>query len=154
MAKKSIETTVTAYLEPIVLEYEYEIVDVEYIKEGSTWFLRIYIDKPGGIAVDDCEKVSRALGVILDEKDPIKEAYILEVSSPGLDRPLKKEADFKRSEGKLIDIKLFKAIDNQKEFQGELQGLVDGNVIIITDEDETLSFPLKEIAITRLAIIF
>lgn len=154
MAKKSIESTVTGYLEPIALEYKYEIVDVEYIKEGSTWFLRIYIDKPGGITVDDCEKASRALEIVLDEKDPIKAPYILEVSSPGLDRPLKKEADFKRAEGKLIDIKLFKPIDNTKEFQGELQGLIDGNVTIVTSEDEILSFPLKDIAITRLAIIF
>lgn len=154
MAKKDIESTVTQYLEPIVLELEYEIVDVEYVKEGSTWFLRIYIDKPGGITVVDCEKTSRALEVVLDEKDPIKAPYILEVSSPGLDRPLKKEADFKRAEGKLIDIKLFRAINNKKEFQGELQGLVDDNVTIVTSEDETLSFSLKDIAMARLAIIF
>ena len=154
MAKKSIESTITMYLEPITLEYKYEIVDVEYVKEGSTWFLRIYIDKPGGITIDDCEKTSRALEIVLDEKDPIKAPYILEVSSPGLDRPLKKESDFKRSEGKLIDIKLFKPVNNKKEFQGELQGFVDGNVTIITEEDETISFPLKEIAIARLAIIF
>ncbi len=154
MSKKQIESTVAKYLEPIALDYKYEIVDIEYLKEGSTWYLRIYIDKSGGITVDDCEKVSRALEVILDEKDPIKEAYILEVSSPGLDRPLKKEADFNRSKGKIIDIKLFKAVNNQKEFQGELQDFKDNLVTIVTQEGQIISFDLKDIAIARLAIIF
>lgn len=154
MSKKHIESTVASYLEPIALEYQYEVVDVEYIKEGATWYLRVYIDKPGGITVLDCEKVSRALEVILDDKDPIKGAYILEVSSPGLDRPLKKEADFKRSIGKIIEIKLFQAVNNQKEYQGELQDFKDGIVTIVTDKDETMTFALKDIAIARLAIIF
>ena len=154
MSKNQIESTVTKYLEPIADELKYEIVDVEYVKEGSTWYLRIYLDKPGGITIDDCEKASRALEVILDEKDPIKGAYILEVSSPGLDRPLKKEADFKRSIGKIIDIKLFKAAHNQKEFQGELQGFEEGMVTIVTEKDEILAFHLKDIAIARPAIIF
>ena len=142
------------YIQPIALEYKYEVVDVEYIKEGTTWYLRVYIDKPGGITVLDCEKVSKTLEVILDEKDPIKGAYILEVSSPGLDRPLKKEADFNRSIGKIIEIKLFQAVNNQKEYQGELQGFKDDVVTIVTEEDETMSFNLKGIAIARLAIIF
>ncbi len=154
MSKNQIESTVTKYLEPIAEDFKYEIVDVEYVKEGSTWYLRIYLDKPGGITIDDCEKASKALEVILDEKDPIKGAYILEVSSPGLDRPLKKEADFKRSMGKIIDVKLFKATHNQKEFQGELQSFKDGIVTIVTDKDETLEFNLKDIAIARPAIIF
>lgn len=154
MSKKNIESTVMTYLEPITLKYKYEIVDVEYVKEASTWFLRIYIDKPGGITVDDCEKTSRALEIVLDEKDPIKTPYILEVSSPGLDRPLKKETDFKRAQGKLVDIKLYQPIDNKKEYQGELQGFQDNQVTIILNEDETISFSLKDIAIARLAIVF
>lgn len=154
MSKKHIESTVASYLEPIALDYKYELVDVEYIKEGATWYLRVYIDKPGGITVLDCEQVSRALDVVLDEKDPIKGAYILEVSSPGLDRPLKKEADFNRSKGKIIEIKLFQAVNNQKEYQGELQDFKDDIVTIITEEDETMEFKLKDIAIARLAIIF
>ena len=154
MSRKGIETTVTKYLEPITQEYNYEIVDVEYIKEGSTWYLRVYIDKPGGITVIDCEKTSRALEAVLDTEDPIKGAYILEVSSPGLDRPLKKEADFLRSKGKMVDIKLFQARDSIKEFRGELQGFENDVVTIITQEDETVSFNLKDIAIARLAIIF
>ncbi len=154
MGKKSIETTIAKLLEPIVSEYQYETVDVEYVKEGSTWFLRVYIDKPGGITINDCEKTSRALEAVLDEKDPIKSSYILEVSSPGLDRPLKKEADFKRAEGKLIDIKLYRPINHKKEYQGTVQGFENDRLTIITEEEETLSFSLQDIAIARLAIIF
>lgn len=154
MSKKHIESTVGSYLEPLMEQFQYEAVDVEYVKEGSTWYLRVYIDKPGGITVLDCEKVSRALEIILDEKDPIQGAYILEVSSPGLDRPLKKEADFNRVKGQIIEIKLFQARDKQKEYQGELQDFKDNVVTIVTEEDETISFDLKDIAIARLAIIF
>lgn len=154
MSKKHIESTISKFLQPIMQEYQHELVDVEYVKEGATWYLRVYIDKPGGITVLDCEKVSRTLEAILDEEDPIKGAYILEVSSPGLDRPLKKEADFNRAKGKVIEIKLFQAIDKQKEFQGELQDFKDDVVTIITGDNETLSFDLKDIAIARLAIIF
>lgn len=154
MAKKNIESMVTSYLEPITSKFQYDIVDVEYVKEGASWFLRVFIDKPGGITINDCEKTSRALEAILDEKDPIKTAYILEVSSPGLDRPLKKEADFHRAEGKIVDIKLYQSLNNQQEFQGELQGLEDGKVTIITQDDQTITFALKDIAIARLAIIF
>ena len=154
MSRKNIESTVMDYLQPITLEFKYEIVDVEYLKEGSSWFLRIYIDKPGGITIDDCEKTSRALELVLDEKDPIKTPYILEVSSPGLDRPLKKEADFKRAQGKLVDIKLYQPLDHKKEYQGILQELKDDQVTIVINEDETIVFPLKDIAIARLAIVF
>ena len=93
---------------PIVEEYGFELVDVEYVKEGSNWYLRAYIDKPGGIGVNDCEAVSRRLSDILDEKDYIEDSYILEVSSPGLGRPLKKEKDFKRSIGEDIDLHFYK----------------------------------------------
>ncbi len=154
MSRKHIESTITQYLEPITKELGYEIVDVEYVKEVETWYLRVYIDKPGGIAVNDCEVVSRALDVVLDEKDPIQGAYILEVSSPGLDRPIKKAADFNRSIGKIIEIKLFQNRDKKKEFQGELQSFEDNLVTIVTDKDETISFELKDIALARLAIIF
>ncbi|NLI89203.1 MAG: ribosome maturation factor RimP [Epulopiscium sp.] len=154
MSRKNIESIVAKYLEPIVAEYNYELVDIEYIKEGPNWYLRIYIDKPGGITIDDCEKTSRALEEILDEKDPIEGAYILEVSSPGLDRPLKKAADFKRNIGKIIDIKLYTPHNNQKEYQGKLDRFEDNMVTIITEEDEAVSFKLKDIAIAKPAIIF
>ena len=101
-------------LEPVVSELGFELVDVEYVKEGGNWYLRAYIDKPGGITVDDCEMVSRRLSDILDEQDYIDEAYIMEISSPGLGRPLKKEKDFKRSLGEEVEIRTYRMIDRQK----------------------------------------
>ena len=106
---------------PIVEEYGFELVDVEYVKEGSNWYLRAYIDKPVGIGVNDCEVVSRRLSDILDEKDYIEDSYILEVSSPGLGRPLKKEKDFKRSLGEEVEIRTYRMIDRKKEFTGILK---------------------------------
>ena len=95
---------------PIIEQNQFELVDVEYVKEGGTWYLRAYIDKPGGITVDDCEVVSRALSDLLDKHDFIEDAYVLEVSSPGLGRPLKKEKDFARSIGEEVDVRTFRAI--------------------------------------------
>ena len=105
---------------PIIEEKQFELVDVEYLKEGSNWYLRAYIDKEGGITVDDCELVSRTLSDILDKEDFISDAYILEVSSPGLGRPLKKEKDFQRSLGKEVEIHLYKPLNKQKEYIGIL----------------------------------
>ena len=102
-------------------KHGFDLWDVEYVKEGGNWYLRAYIDKPGGIMVDDCEVVSRELSDILDEKDFIDEAYILEVSSPGLGRPLKKEKDFARSLGEEVEVRTYRAIDRQKEFIGILK---------------------------------
>lgn len=117
MSKREIyEQKTEEILLPIVEEYGFELVDVEYVKEGSTWYLRAYIDKPGGINIDDCEKVSRRLSDILDEKDYMDDAYIMEVSSPGLGRPLKKEKDFKRSLGEEVEIRTYRMMDKQKEF--------------------------------------
>ena len=122
MSKKEVyEQKTEEILLPIVEEYGFELVDVEYVKEGGTWYLRTYIDKEGGISIDDCEKVSRRLSDILDEKDYIDDTYIMEVSSPGLGRPLKKEKDFKRSLGKEVDIRTYRMIDKQKEFTGILK---------------------------------
>ena len=117
MSKKEVyEQKTEEILLPIVEEYGFELVDVEYVKEGGTWYLRTYIDKEGGISIDDCEKVSRRLSDILDEKDYIDDTYIMEVSSPGLGRPLKKEKDFKRSLGKEVDIRTYRMIDKQSDF--------------------------------------
>lgn len=118
--KENYEQKTEEILLPITEEYGFELVDVEYVKEGSTWYLRAYIDKPGGIDINDCEKVSRRLSDLLDEKDYIEDAYILEVSSPGLGRPLKKEKDFKRSMGEEVEIRTYRMIDKQKEFTGVL----------------------------------
>ncbi len=151
--KEDIEKTVENMLEPILEANRFELVDVEYLKEAGNWFLRIYIDKEGGITIDDCELVSRAIEVDLDRCDPIKEPYILEVSSPGLSRPLKKEKDFERSIGKVIEIKLYKAIDNEKEFIGELISYTNEEVVI-NQEKTQLTLKRKDIAMIRLAIIF
>ena len=139
---------------PIVEENGFELVDVEYVKEGSTWYLRAYIDKPGGINIDDCEVVSRRLSVILDEKDYIDDAYILEVSSPGLGRPLKKEKDFKRSLGEEVEIRTYRMIDKQKEFTGILKDYDEKTVTIEMDDDTTKTFEKSDIALIRLAFDF
>ncbi len=139
---------------PIIEEHGFELVDVEYVKEGSTWYLRAYIDKPGGITIDDCETVSRRLSDILDEKDYIEDAYILEVSSPGLGRPLKKEKDYKRSLGEEVEIRTYRMIEKQKEFRGILKAYNRDTVTIVTEEEEEQVFQRDNIALIRLAFDF
>jgi ribosome maturation factor RimP len=155
LSKKEVyEQKTEEILLPIVEEYGFELVDVEYVKEGGTWYLRTYIDKEGGISIDDCEKVSRRLSDILDEKDYIDDTYIMEVSSPGLGRPLKKEKDFKRSLGKEVDIRTYRMIDKQKEFTGILKDY-DKDTVTIELENETLkTFEKGDIALIRLAFDF
>lgn len=154
VSKQNIEQTVETYLKPILDEHNFELVDVEYVKEGTNWYLRVFIDKQGGITIDDCELVSRALEKILDKEDPIKNSYILEVSSPGLDRPLKKDSDFEKYKGRIVDIKLYKPFNKKKEYSGELLELRDNIVYIIDEEGNQLSFNRNDIAIVRLAVIF
>lgn len=139
---------------PIIEQNNFELVDVEYVKEASNYYLRIYIDKEGGITVDDCEIVSRALGDLLDAKDFIEESYVLEVSSPGLGRPLKKEKDFKRSIGMEVEIHLYKAIDRQKDYTGVLIAYLDDDVTIAVDDDKEMKIERKDIALIRLAFDF
>ena len=141
-------------LEPIVTGHGFELVDVEYVKEAGTWYLRAYIDKPGGITVDDCEVVSRQFSDILDEKDYIEDAYIFEVSSPGLGRPLKKEKDFKRSMGEEVEIRTYRAIDRQKEFTGILKAYDNDTVTIAYEDDTEQVFNTSDIALIRLALDF
>ena len=139
---------------PIIEEHGFELVDVEYVKEGSTWYLRAYIDKPGGSTIDDCETVSRRLSDILDEKDYIEDAYILEVSSPGLGRPLKKEKDYKRSLGEEVEIRTYRMIEKQKEFTGILKGYDEGTVTIEIENGTEKIFDKSDIALIRLAFDF
>ena len=141
-------------LEPIVTGHGFELVDVEYVKEAGTWYLRAYIDKPGGITVDDCEVVSRQFSDILDEKDYIEDAYIFEVSSPGLGRPLKKEKDFARSLGEEVEVRTYRAIDRQKEFIGILKDYDKDTVTIEYEDGETMTFDKADIALIRLAFDF
>ena len=132
----------------------FEIVDVEFVKEGQNYYLRVYLDKDGGVTIDDCEAFSKAAEIILDEKDPIEQAYIFEVSSPGLDRPLKKNSDFDKYSGEIVDIKLYKALNGSKEYQGCLKGLFENNIVIIDDNNNELSFNRKDVSSVRLAVIF
>ena len=146
---------------PVLSEKGFELVDVEYVKESGNQVLRVYIDKPGGITIDDCEFVNRAFGEVMDEYDFIEDAYILEISSPGLGRKLKKPRDFERSIGQDVDIKLFANITftekgkkyEAKDFTGRLDGY-DGNNVNIFLGEETKEIPLKDIAIIRLSIDF
>lgn len=139
---------------PIIESHGFELVDVEYVKEAGTWYLRAYIDKPGGITVDDCEVVSRAFSDILDEKDYIEDTYIFEVSSPGLGRPLKKEKDFARSIGEEVEIRTYRAIDRQKEFIGILVEYDKDTVTIEYEDKTTQKFERNDIALIRLALHF
>lgn len=152
MAK--VEETVSKYLETIIESNGYELVDIEFKKEGANWYLRVFMDKEGGFTINDCEEVSRFLEQKLDKDDPIEQAYILEVSSPGLDRPLKKEADFVKFAGSVVDVKLYKAREKRKEFQGVLKGL-ENNIVTIEEENGTeISFSREEIASIKLAVLF
>lgn len=144
-----VEEAVEKIAEEILANTDYELVDVEYVKERD-WFLRVYIDKEGGIGLDDCQEVSGLLDEKLEELNVINDRYILEVSSPGLDRALKKEKDFKREMGKLVDITLYKAIDGEKMITGKLTGYKKDIITI----DETREIALKDIALVRLHIDF
>lgn len=153
MSKKDYEARTETLLEPIVAEYGVRVYDVEYVKEGSDWYLRAYIDKDEGVTIDDCENVSRALNVKLDEEDYIEDAYILEVSSPGLGRKLTKERHFRQSMGLEVELKTYKPVDKQKEFVGILSDYDNGTVTIDCD-GISRSFTKEEIANVRLTFDF
>jgi len=138
-------------LKPIVEANGLTIYDVEYIKEGSEWYLRAYIDKQEGVHIDDCVVVSRAMSELLDEDDLIQEGYIFEVSSPGLGRTLKKDKHFEWSMGEEVEIRTYKAINKQKEFVGLLKSY-DSNSITIETEDENIVFSRADVARVRLAL--
>lgn len=155
MSRKEIyEQKAEELILPIVEANGFELVDVEYVREGGSWYLRAYIDKEGGITVDDCEIVSRAFSDRLDENDFIEDAYILEVSSPGLGCPLKKEKDYRRSMGKELEIRTYRAVDRCREFYGVLTAY-DEDSVTIEEEDGTLrTFAKTDIALIRLAFDF
>jgi ribosome maturation factor RimP len=160
--KEEYEQKTEKLLEPLMEKHNYELVDVEYVREGSNWFLRAFIDKEGGFTVDDCELVSRALSELLDAKDFIPDSYILEVSSPGLGRQLKKDKDFARSIGEEVEIKLYKAVKIQykgkttsrKDLFGVLLEYDENKITIKTEEEETMDILRSDIAIIRLALDF
>lgn len=159
MARKKITALVAEVLQPCLEENSCELFHVEFIKEGSDWFLRVYIEKKENgeyvsVGTDDCEAVSRFLSKKLDELDPIEQNYYLEVSSPGLDRPLITEKDFVRFRGEMVDISLYKAINGKKTLCGKLDGLEEGQIIIIDEKGEKLKIPAEQVSKTRLAVIF
>ena len=155
MSKASVyEAKTESLIMPILDRMNFELVDVEYVKEGGTWYLRAYIDKEGGITVNDCEDVAREMNLLLDEEDFIPDAYVFEVSSPGLGRPLKKEKDYIRNMGKEIEIRTYKAINRCKEFYGLLKAYDKDTVTIETEDGETIIFNKSEIALIRQAIDF
>ena len=149
----SYETRAEELLKPIVERFGVEIYDVEYVKEGAEWYLRAYIDKEGGVNIMDCENVSRAFSDVLDEKDFIEDAYILEVSSPGLGRTLKKDRHLLKSIGMEVELKTYKSINKCKEFAGVLESF-DENEIVINENGTKKQFNRADIAIIRLALDF
>jgi ribosome maturation factor RimP len=154
MSKRKIEEIATNLAEPVVKKNSFELVDVEFVKEGPNWYLRIYIDKPGGITIDDCKVVSEEVSDLLDKEDPIPQSYFLEVSSPGLERPLKKDSDFEKFKGELVEVRLFKAINGKKIYAGELIGLIDNKIVISQDSMETIEFEREKVSLVRRTIIF
>lgn len=140
--REEVERLVLSILE----EEGMELVDIEYKMGRGRGILRLYIDKPEGVKIDDCERVSKKIDPLLDRSDLVRGHYFLEVSSPGLDRPLKKEKDFKRFMGRLIKVKTFSPIDNQKTFVGTLKDYKEGMVTLETREEKVIEIPMKNIA--------
>ena len=147
MAK--VTDVVAALAAPIVEENGCKLWDVEYVKEAGEWFLRVYIDREGGVDITHCEAVSRPLSDLLDEADPIQKSYTFEVSSAGLDRVLRKAEHYEACMGQLVDVKLYRPMDGRKEYTGTLNGFVDGNVTV---DDKV--FEKKDVAQVRLHVTF
>ncbi len=155
----SVVETVTKVVTPILEEQNLELVDLEFVKEGKNWFLRVYIDKPNGIDIEECALVSEKLSDAMDElnPDPIPQAYFLEVSSPGAERPLKKEADYEKALGKYVNVSLYSMIEGDKQFTGFLKDLNSEELTLtvkIKTREKDITFDRKNIAKARLAIQF
>ncbi|SES68430.1 ribosome maturation factor RimP [Natronincola peptidivorans] len=154
MGNAKIEKVTEELITPILQNEGFELVDIEFKKEGPHRYLRVYIDKPGGITLDDCQKTSEQLSDKLDEVDPIEENYFLEISSPGLDRPLKKASDFDKFKGEIVEVKLYEPINNSKVFEGELLGLYENVIKLNIANVGLVEIPKEKVAITKLAIKF
>ena len=162
--REEYETRAEKMLEPLMEEHHFELVDVEYVKEGGSWYLRAYVDKEGGITLDDCEFINRTWSDMMDEEDFIEEAYILEVSSPGLGRQLKKEKDFKRSIGEKVDVKFYGGRKlplgkhgketSVKEITGVLKGFSKEVITLETEFSPEYDIPRSEISTVKLSIDF
>ncbi|MDD3925160.1 MAG: ribosome maturation factor RimP [bacterium] len=140
-----------AVIEPILARESYELVDIEFSRVGKHSYLRLFVDKEGGVTLEDCEHISRTVGAYLDEGDLVEEAYHLEVSSPGLDRVVKKEKDFRRFAGRKISITTFAPVEDRKKFSGTLKGMDEGKVLVEV-ENVTYAVPLEDISKAKLAL--
>jgi ribosome maturation factor RimP len=152
MTMKNIVDAVTDILTPIIDENNFELVDTEFIKEGSNWILRIYIDKEDGVNIDDCQIVSEYLGKKLDNTELIKYSYNLEVSSPGIERIIKKDSDFERFKGKFVKVRLYKKYNDKKEYVGKLMGLIDNMVCI--EDGNGIQHKFEKVDVSKVNIHF
>lgn len=150
---KSIIEQVEEVIAPVISDQELELVDIEYVKEGAQWYLRIFIDKEGGVDIDDCTNVSHAVSEALDKKDPVFQAYVLEVSSPGLERPLKKDEDFERFKGKLVRVQTKETYKGYQEFTGYLVGIINDE-IVLEYEKASIAIPRPIVDKSNLAFEF
>jgi ribosome maturation factor RimP len=148
-----IKSVIEDMLKDFIEQNGFELVDIEYVKEGSNWFLRVYADKEGGIDIDDCSRISEYLSVQLDEKDPIADAYFLEVSSPGAERPLKKTQDYHKAVNSHVFVTTYEPIDGSKEFEGLLLSF-DEEELVIEIGKKKIIIPFAKVASARLAIVF
>ncbi|HXZ39078.1 MAG TPA: ribosome maturation factor RimP [Thermodesulfobacteriota bacterium] len=153
MKSETLLQEVREVVEPILQSQGYELVDLEYQRESRGWVLRIYLDREGGITLDDCTGVSHEVGAVLEVKDVIPNAYVLEVSSPGLTRPLKKPEDYNRFRNQLVKIKLFQPLDGRRNFKGILLGL-EGETVRVEVDQQLFEIPLQSIAKANLEIDF
>ena len=159
MAENKAESLIRKWMEEYENAADYELDRTEFVKEGQDWYLRVYVDKREGegygiMGTDDCEAISRYLSGKLDEADPIKQNYYLEVSSPGMDRPLLKDKDFERFMGSLIEIRLYKPLDGSKFYIGTLTGYSDGTVTIADEKGKEITLQRKDAAKINLAVVF
>lgn len=153
MSTPKIKATVEEMIQPFLAENGFELVDIEYVKEGSNWFLRVFVDKEDGIDIDDCGRISEVLSEKLDKNDPIPTAYFLEVSSPGAERPLKKPEDVRKAVGKDVFVTTYEPINGQKEFEGRLLSF-DQDELVIEVGKKQYNVSYSKVASARLAIIF
>jgi ribosome maturation factor RimP len=153
MAKRKVEDVVLELAKPIIDRNNFELVEIEFKKEGADWYLRLYIDKEGGITIDDCESVSRELSDLLDEADPIEQSYIFEVSSPGIDRPLKTDRDYEKNNGKPVEVKLFSPLEGKKAIEGILKGH-NKEIVEIEADGKEMQIEKSSIALIRPVIKF
>ncbi len=154
MSKKRVVDIVEEIVKPFLNENDLELVDIEFVKEGQHRYLRVYLDKENGVSLDDCQEVSVYLSEKLDKLDPIKENYFLEVSSPGVERPLKKAKDFEKYKGKSVEARLYHTLNGEKVFEGKLLGLKENKIIIDREAKGIIEIPKDKVSLVKLLINF